>query len=398
MQEQLTPLPARTHNKSILVWMTISFLLIALVFLLIYLFYWRFRESTKDSYVNGNMVVITSQIPGYVHTVTVDDTNFVLTNRVLVTLDPIDRSVALEKSKANLAEIVRNVVSLFQRVGMLKADKEKQKAEMIRSAQDYIHRQKLLAPGGVSKEDYEHAEASFIASVASVMMVEHELKSALAQVENTTIETHPLVQKAKEELIEAYVNLQRCTILAPVDGLVALKKVQVGEAVNPMDPLMVIIPFDQMWIDANFKEVQLKNVRIGQPVKMTADFYGHSVVYHGKVVGIPGGTGSVFSPLPPQNATGNWIKIVQRLPVRISLDPQEIQKHPLRLGLSMNVSIDIHDIEGPMVPPSPPETALYDTEIFAHQELGADALIREIMEKNLSFSFSLVESEDGEKQ
>lgn len=400
MQEELkttAATPPQKRHRSILIAMALFFLLIGLATFILYWTYWRYRESTKDAYVNGNMVVVTAQIPGYVQTVTVDDTNYVTKGRVLVTLDPIDMMIALEKSKANLAETLRHVVSLFQKVGSLKADKEKRKAKMMRTAQDYLHRQKLLSSGGVSKEDFEHAEAAFIVSLASVMMVEHELKSARAQIENITIETHPLVKMAKEEVKRAWVNYQRCTLLAPVNGVVALKKVQVGEAINPMDPLMAIVPFDQLWVDANFKEVQLKNVRIGQSVTMTADFYGHSILYHGKVVGIPAGTGSVFSPLPPQNATGNWIKIVQRLPVRIRLDPEEVQKHPLRLGLSMHVTIDIHDREGLMIPSEAPEIALYDTDIFSSQEAGAEALIQEIVEKNLSFSFSLEDAEEVEK-
>lgn len=397
MQQSLTsssPSESKKNNKSILIWMGVFFLCIGLVFFMLYWTYWRFRESTKDAYVNGNMVVVTTQIPGYVKSVSVDDTDYVTQGTPLVILDATDPSIALEKSKADLAEIIRNVVALFQRVGMLKADKERKKAQMIRAAQDYLHRQKLLGSGGVSKEDFEHAEADFIASVASLMMVEHELKSGLAQVENTTVETHPLVIKAKEQLIEAYVNFQRCKVFAPVTGLVALKKVQVGQAVNSMDPLMAVIPMDQMWVDANFKETQLRCMRIGQPVTMTADLYGPQVVYHGKIIGIPGGTGSVFSPLPPQNATGNWIKIVQRLPVRISLDAEEIQKYPLRLGLSMHVVVDIRQYEGPMVPAPVMDTGRYKTEIFSKLEAGAQSLIQEILQKNLSFSFSVDDQEE----
>ena len=274
------------------------------------------------------------------------------------------------------------MVALFQTAEENKADIEVRKAEFSRAVQDFDNRQGLVEFGGVSKEDFEHAEAALLSSYASLVLAEYKYLASLAQVENTTVDTHPLVQKAKEMVRETWVNLQRCDIEAPVHGIVGQRRAQVGEWVNKGDPLLAVIPFDQMWVDANFKEVQLTNIRLGQPVKMTSDIYGGDVVFHGTVIGINGGTGSVFSVLPPQNATGNWIKIVQRLAVRICLDPEEIKRHPLRLGLSMEVTVDIHDVEGNFVPEEKPCQAIYETDVFENQERGSEEIIQEIIRQN----------------
>ena len=209
----------------------------------------------------------------------------------------------------------------------------------------------------------------------------------MAAVENTTVETHPIVEKMKTEVRDTFVALQRCTIKAPVTGIVAQRTVQVGERVKAGQSLMAIVPLDQMWVSANFKEVQLAKMRVGQPVEITSDIYGSQVVFQGSVAGIGGGTGSVFSVLPPQNATGNWIKIVQRIPVRITLNQEQIKEHPLRLGLSMEVTVDIHDTNKPYVPEIRPDHPLFATDVFATQEEGAEALIEAVIQSNLSSAF-----------
>ena len=376
--------PHHSKRKPVM-WTLVAILLVIAIAVLIWWWFWlRFEESTDDAYVNGNMVVLTPQVPGIVTSISVDDTNYVSKGRIIVELDRTDAEIALGESVSNLAETVREVVSLFEKVDELQAEKEMRKAELIKKGQDFAHRQALVEEGGVSKEDYEHSEADFISAFASVIMVDHQLRAAIAQVENCTVETHPLVEKAKESVRQMWVNLQRCTISAPVDGMVAQKKVQVGEWVNPGDFLLEIIPFGQMWVDANFKETQLRHMRIGQDVELRADLYGRGTIFHGKIVGIPGGTGSVFSVLPPQNATGNWIKIVQRLPVRIALDPKEMQESPLRLGLSMDVTVDTHNIEGLVIAAQKPmEPLLYETDVFEEQESGAEPLIAETIEANL---------------
>lgn len=367
--------------------MTFGFILIGTAFFLLWFLIWRFEESTEDAYVHGNQVVVTPQISGYIISVTVDDTEVVEEGRVLVKLDTIDKKLAFESTKNTLAETVRNVAQMFENVGVLKGEREMRKAEFAKSAKDYKHRKNLVKSGGVSVEDFQHSEAAFIATFAAFLSATHNLRGAQALVENTTLETHPLIERAKDQVRETFVNLERCTIRSPVHGMVAMKKAQVGESVSPKFPLMTIVPLDQIWVDANFKEVKLKKMRIGQPVKLTSDIYGSDVVYHGKVIGIAAATGSVMSVLPPQNATGNWIKIVQRLPVRVELDPDQLKRHPLRLGLSMHAHVDIRNTSGKMIPAPPPPGALYATDIFNKQEEGVETIIKKIVKENSTFSF-----------
>jgi membrane fusion protein (multidrug efflux system) len=304
---------------------------------------------------------------------------------VLIELDKIDRKMAFEATKNTLAETVRNVTQLFENVSSLKAQLEASKAAFAKTAEDYKHRKALVDVGGVSKEDFQHSEAFFIEAFANMLSVQHNLRGAQALVENTTVETHPLVERAIDDLKEAFVNLSRCTIRSPVSGIVAMKKAQVGESISPDTPLMMIVPLDQIWVDANFKEVQLKKVRLGQPVHVKSDIYGGDVKYQGKVIGIAAATGSVMSVLPPQNATGNWIKIVQRLPVRVALDPEQLKEFPLRLGLSMVVTVDIHDTSGKMIPEPPPPGPQYCTDIFDQQEAGVEEIIHTILKENQTF-------------
>lgn len=224
-----------------------------------------------------------------------------------------------------------------------------------------------------------------MSAIALLMQTEKELESAVAQIENTTIATHPLVEQAKASLRSSFLSLHRCTVLAPVRGIVTQRKAQVGQWVVSNDPLLALVPLDQIWVDANFREVDLKNFRIGQPVSLFADMYGRRKKFHGKLVGLNPGTGSVFSILPPQNATGNWIKIVQRIPVKISLDPNEINKRPLVLGLSMTATVDIHDKSGLRLPHVTASKPLYKTGIYADELAGADEMIEQIISDNTSY-------------
>lgn len=372
-----------------------GFLAIGIALFLLWLFIFRFEERTEDAYVHGNQVVLNSQIEGYVQSISVNETEIVPQGRILIELDPTDRKLALERAKNALAETVRSTAKLYENVGSLKADRERAKAELVKAGQDYQHRKKLVKIGGVSKEDFQHAEATFIAAFSNLLSIQHQLRGALSLVENTTLETHPLVEMQKDLLKEAYVNLQRCTIRSPVHGMVAMKNVQVGESIAPQTPLMMVIPLNQIWVNANFKETQLTHVRIGQPVEMKSDIYGSEQIYHGKVVGISAGTGSVLSVLPPQNATGNWIKIVQRLPVRICLEQEELEQYPLRLGFSMNVKVDTHNREGKFLPHSPPPGPLYETEIFSQDDKGAEKLIEKILKENSTFSFNEEDTRGG---
>lgn len=383
---QSPPVDNKKRNKAVLI-TALVFLVLGLGWLIYYIFWGRFYQFTDDAYVDGNNLVVTPQVPGIVESFSVMDADFVPEGRVIVELDKTDALISLDKAIADLGNAVREVMKLFEQAKQYAALIEVKKAEFIRAAQDYEHRKNLVEEGGVSLEDFEHAEAALKASYADLFATEHQYIAAAALVENTTVENHPRVEQMKNSVRDAFVFLQRCTLKAPATGLVAQRTVQVGEHVKAGQSLMSIVPLDQMWITANYKEVQLKKMRIGQPVKMTADIYGRDVKYEGTVVGIGGGTGSVFSVLPPQNATGNWIKIVQRVPVRITLNPEEVKQHPLRLGLSMEVTVDIHDTQMPYVPEIRPEHPLYMTDVFATQEEGAEALIVQVILDNLSPTF-----------
>lgn len=382
--------PDQPHPKSkkkAFTWAILIFLFIGLAYLSYWWFYDRFYQWTDDAYVNGNMVMVTPQVPGIVTAISSQNTDFVPKGRVLIELDKTDAKISLGRRIGELGDAVRKTMLLFEQAKQYEALLGVRKAEFVKTAQDYEHRKQLIDEGAVSLEDLEHAAAALQANYGELVATEHQFIGAVAQVENTTIETHPQVVTAKNNLRDAYVFLQRCTIEAPVEGVVAQRSVQVGQHVSAGDPLMAIVPLDQMWIDANYKEVQLSKVRVGQPATVEADMYGGSVTYQGVVVGIAGGTGSIFSVLPPQNATGNWIKIVQRLPVRINLDPEQVKQFPLRLGLSVETNIDIHDTQKPMFPAIAPPVPIYSTDVFAEQEVGAEELIEKVIQENLSTLF-----------
>lgn len=372
----------RAKQKKILIWTAIGFLAIGLIVFIYWLEVLRFEEYTDDAYVNGNMVEITPQVPGIVASINVDNTEYVEEGQILIQLDKIDARLSFEKAKHSLAETVRLVVQMFIQVEQFQAELEQKDADLFRAEKDYQNRVNLVGIGGVSREEFEHVEAAFVAAKASQRETYHALQGAIAQVQGTTVETHPNVKKAADLVRDTYVNLQRCDILAPMSGYVAMRTVQLGEYVNLSQPLLAVIPLDELWVDANFKEIQLSKMRVGQSVRMNSDIYGGRVVFTGKVIGINPGTGSVFSALPPQNATGNWIKIVQRVPVRISLDSQQLKKNPLWLGLSMDVTVDIHDTSSEMLRQKSRIKPIYKTKIYQEQEEGVDSLIERIIQEN----------------
>lgn len=387
----------RKRNRAILI-TALIFLVLGAFWGAYWLFWGRFHQYTDDAYVDGNNVVVTPQVPGIVVSFSMLNADFVPEGRILVELDKTDAMISLDKAVADLGNAVREVMRLFEQVKQYDAMIAMKKAEFIKSAQDYEHRKNLIEEGGVSREDFEHAEAALQASYADLVATEHLYIATLAQVENTTVENHPTVEQMKNRVRDAFVFYQRCTIKAPVTGIVAQRTVQVGEHVVPGQALLAIVPLDQMWVTANYKEVQLTDMRIGQTAKVHSDIYGRKVEFHGTVAGIGGGTGSVFSVLPPQNATGNWIKIVQRIPVRIMLDQEQVKQFPLRLGLSMETTVDIRDAKKPFVPAIKPECPLYTTEVFATQEEGAESLIAAVIAENLSPTFLEDNSPPEEEQ
>lgn len=342
----------------------------------------RFNESTDDAYVNGNVVEITPLVTGTVVSIGADDGDLVQEGQVLVNFDPNDAEVGLQSAKAKLARTVRQVRGLYSNVDGMKAQVNAQQAE-VQKAQDNYNRRKNLAQGGaISQEELSHARDDLTSAQNALANAKQQLKTTSALVDDTVVSSHPDVMSAAADLRQAYLTNARSTLIAPVTGYVAKRTVQLGQRVQPGTALMVVIPLDQLWIDANFKETQLRDMRIGQPVDIEADIYGSDVKYSGTVDSLGAGTGSAFALLPAQNATGNWIKIVQRVPVRIHINAEELAKHPLRVGLSTNVEVNLHDQSGPVLAQQPPQKASFSTNVYERQLAEADAMIAQLIHDN----------------
>lgn len=375
----------KNHNRHF--WMmglSVAFLFILLGFFLLWWFVWQYEESTEDAYVAGNIIKLSSQISAPVGTIFTDDTELVVEGQLLVLLDDTVTRVNLEQAKANLAQSVRQVTQLFENVLQLQSNVAVQQSQLELARLEYERRKELIRTSAVSVEDFETNRSRFEVAQSNLVYAESQLQAAVAQVRGTTVENHPTVEQAKAALRSAFVSQYRTKIYSPARGFVAKRAVQVGAWVDPGNPLLSIVPLFDIWVDANFKETQLRNMRIGQSVELIADMYGGDVIYHGKVVGLTPGSGDVFDILPPQNATGNWIKIVQRVPVRISLDPRELEEHPLVLGLSMNVTVSTRDLSGKTLAVKPNKGPNYSTDIFIGQDSKADELIEEIVRNNKS--------------
>jgi membrane fusion protein, multidrug efflux system len=315
--------------------------------------YWffdgRFYESTEDAYVDGDVVQVTSEVPGTVLSLNVDDTQLVNAGQSLLQLDPADARIAEENAEADLARAVRQVRGLFAQGQELRAQIEQREQAERTAAEDLQRRGGLIADGAISAEELSHARDAVTSTRANVSAARQALSQTVAQIDGTTIADHPQVLAAAGTVRNAALALHRTDLISPVSGVIAKRSVQVGQRVAPGTPLLAVVPLENVWVDANFKEVQLERMRDGQPVTVSTDIYGHQVTYHGHLVGIAAGSGSAFALLPSQNASGNWIKIVQRVPVRILLDPQELKAHPLRIGLSTAVRVDLHDVSGPLM-------------------------------------------------
>jgi membrane fusion protein (multidrug efflux system) len=353
-------------------------------------------ESTDNAYVQGNVIQITPQVGGTVMSIHAEDTDFVKAGQPLVKLDPADARVALEQAEAALGQTVRQVRTLYANNGSLaaqvalrEADVNKARAELARATDDYNRRTALVGNGAVSREELNHAQAQVNAARSTVAAAEaavagarQQLASNQAMTSGTDVEQHPQVRAAAAKVREAWLALQRAVLVAPVDGYVAKRSVQLGQRVAAGTPLMAIVPLNEVWVDANFKEVQLRQIRIGQPVTLTADLYGKRVEYRGTVAGLGVGTGAAFSLLPAQNATGNWIKVVQRVPVRVQLDAKQLGEHPLRVGLSMEATVDVSRQDGPTLAEAPRGGAVSQTHVYNSQDDGADAEVRRVIAVN----------------
>ncbi|TMG85204.1 MAG: HlyD family efflux transporter periplasmic adaptor subunit [Betaproteobacteria bacterium] len=322
-----------------------------------YATYWaialRYLQSTDDAYVNGNVVQITPQISGTVVAIGADDTQFVQAGQ-----------------------------TLFSTSAQLQAIAAMRQSDLAKSNEDLTRRERLAGSGAISGEELQHAREATNSARAALLAAQQELAANRARVDRTTVDNHPDVLNAAAHVRDAYLTYARTAMPAPVSGFVAKRAVQLGQRVSPGAPLMAIVPLEQVWIDANFKEPQLVGIRVGQPVKLTADLYGGKVAYHGKVAGFGAGTGSAFALLPAQNATGNWIKIVQRVPVRIALDPMELAAHPLQIGLSMQAEVDTYERSGDRMPQIANSTPTYATDVFRTLDQLASQRVKAIIAAN----------------
>jgi len=363
--------------------------------------YWalvlRHYESTDNAYVQAPVVQITPQVSGTVLQILADDTDVVQAGQPLVKLDPTDAKVALERAQAQLAQTVREVRAMYATNGTLsanirlrEAEVAKAQADVARANEDVNRRLPLVTTGAVAGEEMKHAETTLSAARSALAGAQSALAASREQAtqnqvltEGTSVENHPNVQRASAAVRESYLALQRTELPAPVTGQIAKRTVQVGQRIQPGAPLMSLIPLDQVWVEANFKEVQLRKMRIGQPVTLHADVYGDKIDYQGRVVGLGAGTGAAFALLPAQNATGNWIKVVQRVPVRVELDAKQIAQHPLRVGLSMEATVDIAEQSGPPLTAGSTARASSTTKAFDTQQAVADRMVHDIIAANL---------------
>ena len=350
-----------------------------------YTAYWllvaRYYESTDDAYVASDIVQITSEVSGAVLGVHIDDTQNVERGQTLIELDPADARIAVDAAEAELARTVRQVRSMYAQADQLRAQINERETDLKKSQNDYQRRQALLADGAVSGEELAHAQDTIAQARSALRAAQRQLDGTLSQIEGTTLDDHPDVLAAGAKLRDASLALRRTTIRSPVAGIVAKRSVQVGQHVAPGAALLAVVPLEDVWIDANFKEGQLKDVRVGQPVAVHADIYGDDVEYTGKVAGLAAGSGSAFALLPAQNASGNWIKIVQRVPVRIALDPEQLKKNPLRVGLSMHAKIEIRDTSGPTIATTV-RSAVQPLQKSDGDDPAIDQRIAEIIHKN----------------
>jgi membrane fusion protein (multidrug efflux system) len=358
----------------------------------------RHRQTTDNAYVAGNVVQITPQVGGTVIAILADDNDAVKAGQPLVKLDTADAQVALDQAEAQLAQTVREVRALYSgnqtlkaQVALREADLARTQADLAKAQDDVNRRTPLVASGAVGKEEFQHANAQLVAAKSAVaaaqsavLAAKEQLATGQVMTEGTSVEQHPNVQRAVARVREAALSLKRDELPAPIDGHVAKRSVQLGQRVQAGAPLMTVVDLDKLWVDANFKEGQLADLRIGQPAELLADVYGTKVSYHGKVMGLGAGTGAAFSLLPAQNATGNWIKIVQRVPVRIALDPAELAAHPLRVGLSMEVTVDTADRNGKTLADAPRAQAVAATGVYSALDRDVDERIRRIVRSSLA--------------
>jgi membrane fusion protein (multidrug efflux system) len=350
-----------------------------------YYFIGSWYESTDDAYVNGNVVQITPQIAGTVISIGADDGDLVRQGDVLVRFDRADADVALAQAQANLANTVRRVRGLYSNASGARAEVAMYQTALDKALADYNRRRDLAKSGAISAEEFAHAQDQLNSTQNSLITAQQEYETRKVLVDDTVVASHPDVRAAAAQFRAAYLNDVRTTLVAPVTGYVTQRSVQLGQRVQPGAALMAVVPLHQVWVDANFKETQLTQMRIGQTVDVTSDVYGGSLKFKAHVQSLGVGTGSAFSLLPAQNATGNWIKIVQRVPVRVVFDdPNELDQHPLRIGMSLSTTVSLHDQKGPMLAQQAPTEPVFSTDVYELQLAKVDGLIEQIIHTNMA--------------
>nr|WP_235972277.1 EmrA/EmrK family multidrug efflux transporter periplasmic adaptor subunit [Spirabiliibacterium falconis] len=371
---------ARKRKKALSI-----FILLLIIITIIGTLYWFFflkdYEETEDAYVNGNQVMVSAQVPGNIASINYENTDYVAAGDVLLTLDDTNANLAFEQAKANLASAVRQIGQLHYQVSQLSAVVQAKQIAYNQAQADLERRIALGKSGAIAQEALQHAKDNATAARADLKAAQDQLSATRALLGESDLQSQPSVQQASVALRKAWLDLQRTKVVAPVSGHVARRSAQVGAMAAVGTPLMAIIPSKEVWVDANFKETQLKDMRIGQSVKLYFDMYG-DIEFDGRVVGIEPGTGSAFSLLPAQNATGNWIKVVQRVPVRIALEPEQVEKYPLRIGLSAKVEVHTAERDGDNIASVAGGEPLFTTNTLNYDQQEADMLIERIIREN----------------
>jgi membrane fusion protein (multidrug efflux system) len=377
-----TPNPGK--RRAVLLGITAAFIAAGAAYGAYYVVVASKRVETDNAYVGGNLVNVSSQVNGSVVEIRADETQLVKAGTEIVRLDPSDAEVALAQAEARLGSIVRQQRERYSNVEQLQAVVEQRRVALRTAQDDLARRAPLAADSVVSGEDVAHARRAVDDAKAALEVAQKQLAGSRVAVAGVAPAQHPAVLAAKADYLSAWLAARRNAIVAPVSGYVAKRSVQVGSRIAPGAPLLSIVPLDQLWVDANFKESELRDIRVGQAATIEADIYGSKVTYHGKVVGLGAGTGSAFSLLPAQNASGNWIKVVQRVPVRISLDPAELARNPLRVGLSATVDVDIRGQGGSALGTVAAPAPAYATKVLDQPLQQAQAATDAIVARNMA--------------
>lgn len=383
-EDKATPLQnshVSKRNKLIMIALS-TFIMLGILALAYWTIFLQYKESTDDAYVMGNVVQITPQVAGTIITITADDTDFVKAGSTLVLLDSTDAKLGFDRARAQLAQTVRQTRHLVISTTELRANLALNKVALDKAKLDLARRYQLLKTDSITPEELDHTRLAVTSAQAAYKIALEKLKGNQALWLEPELAKHPAILATAASVREAYLALKRTKIVSPINGYLARRAAQIGQRVNIGQNLLSVVSLDDVWVEANFKEAQLAHIRIGQAVKLTADLYGGQVTYHGKVAGLSVGTGSAFALLPAQNATGNWIKVVQRVPVRIALNKSDLKKHPLRIGLSMTVEVDTQDQNGPVLALTERQKPLYSTDVFKEDMKAADNIVTQIILQN----------------